>query len=204
MALDISKLENVKKAAGGKLTARCPACAAAGADNKGEHLVIYPDGKYGCAANPDDKAHRKEVFALAGQSTGGHVTGKISVNTFRVPESKVIMDLGRFGCFSAGSAGEKAKSAPVLEPSPACASDATQPTDSMPMQSADASIHAGNAEIREEEGDDVHDNSELSPPRRVGLDDKATGYGGAEGGATNEEEVLKFLGVTAEEFHGSN
>ena len=124
MGLDISKLENVKRAAHGKKTARCPACVAAGADAKGEHLVIYPDGKFGCVAYPDDKAHRKEIFALAGGPPGAGVASKISVNTFNVPDSHVKMDLGRFGRFSTESVRnprkqeERREEAPTTPPQP--------------------------------------------------------------------------------------
>jgi hypothetical protein len=70
MALDIAKLENVKRKTDDKLTARCPACAAQGDDNKGEHLVVFPDGRYGCVVNPGDKGHSKIIFELAGEEAG--------------------------------------------------------------------------------------------------------------------------------------
>lgn len=63
--LDPSKLEAVKQR-GEKTIARCPACAEAGADNAGEHLVIYPSGKFGCCACPGDAEHRRRIFTLAG------------------------------------------------------------------------------------------------------------------------------------------
>jgi hypothetical protein len=69
MSLDISKLENVRKR-GGKVIARCPACAEAGYDQKGEHLVINARGPFGCVVYPGDSAdakeHRKRIFALCG------------------------------------------------------------------------------------------------------------------------------------------
>jgi hypothetical protein len=69
MSLDISKLENVYTR-GGKTIARCPACAEAGHDQKGEHLVLNGDDSFGCVVHPGDsvdaKAHRKEIFALCG------------------------------------------------------------------------------------------------------------------------------------------
>ena len=69
MSLDISKLENVRKR-GEKITARCPACAEVGHDQKGEHLVINADGRFGCVVYPGDSAdakeHRKRIFALCG------------------------------------------------------------------------------------------------------------------------------------------
>jgi hypothetical protein len=68
--IDINRLELVKKAANGKVTARCPACAQNGSDVNGAHLVIYPDGKFGCAANQGDKKHRQRIFKLAGVMSG--------------------------------------------------------------------------------------------------------------------------------------
>ena len=66
-ALDLSRLETVKDR-GGKTTARCPVCAAAGNDKAGDHLVIMPGGKFGCIAYPGDAGseHRKQIFSMAG------------------------------------------------------------------------------------------------------------------------------------------
>jgi len=66
MSLDVAKLEKVRELAGGIVQARCPACAEGGGDRKGEHLRIYPDGRYGCCVHPKDGEHRKRIFALAG------------------------------------------------------------------------------------------------------------------------------------------
>jgi hypothetical protein len=69
MSLDISKLENVR-ACGGKTIARCPACAEAGGDRTGDHLVIRANGRFGCVVYPGDSAdakeHRRRIFALCG------------------------------------------------------------------------------------------------------------------------------------------
>ena len=66
MSLDAAKLEEVRELAGGIVQARCPACAEGGGDRKGEHLRVYPDGRYGCCVHPKDGEHRKRIFALAG------------------------------------------------------------------------------------------------------------------------------------------
>jgi hypothetical protein len=63
--LDLGRLEKVRQM-GGKILARCPACADEGHDRRGDHLVILPDGKFGCAAMPGDAEHRRRIFALAG------------------------------------------------------------------------------------------------------------------------------------------
>jgi hypothetical protein len=66
MSLDVAKLEKARELAGGIVQARCPACAEGGGDRKGEHLRVYPDGRYGCCVHPKDGEHRKRIFALAG------------------------------------------------------------------------------------------------------------------------------------------
>lgn len=70
MSLDLSRLENARQR-GEKIIARCPACAEHGHDEKGEHLVIMPDGRFGCVTCPGaaGKAHRQRIHALAGDKT---------------------------------------------------------------------------------------------------------------------------------------
>lgn len=63
--LDLARLVKRKDRAG-KIIAQCPACAENGGDSSGEHLVIYPDGKFGCAVNPRDHVHRQRIFKLIG------------------------------------------------------------------------------------------------------------------------------------------
>lgn len=65
MSLDKSKLESLCEK-GDKWTARCPACGEKGGDNRGEHLVLYPDGKFGCVAHQGDPTHNKRIWRLAG------------------------------------------------------------------------------------------------------------------------------------------
>ena len=67
MALDISKLENVKQR-GNNTIARCPACEEEGGDNKGEHLFINSEGRFGCVLYPREEGilHRKRIFELVG------------------------------------------------------------------------------------------------------------------------------------------
>lgn len=67
MSIDLSRLENVLQRCD-KVIARCPACAEQNHDEKGEHLVIWPSGKFGCVASPGaaGRDHRKRILALAG------------------------------------------------------------------------------------------------------------------------------------------
>jgi Family of unknown function (DUF5906) len=82
--LDLNKLEKVRQC-GRKRIARCPACAEAGGDRKGEHLFILEDGRFGCVQfrGPDGKQHRKRIFELArmrdkkpGRNTNGQHNGE--------------------------------------------------------------------------------------------------------------------------------
>jgi hypothetical protein len=65
MSLNIEKLEN-PRLRGGKKTYRCPACAEAGGDTKGEHLIVNDNGSFGCVVYPKNYEHRKRIFALVG------------------------------------------------------------------------------------------------------------------------------------------
>ena len=68
IALD--RLENVRTTSG-KTTARCPACAEAGGDRAGDHLVLLASGKFGCVNHPgpQGRVHRQRVFELVGEKT---------------------------------------------------------------------------------------------------------------------------------------
>lgn len=67
MGLDLTQLEKVKRR-GSNTIARCPACAEAGSDRKGEHLFINNNGQFGCVLYPgqDGQQHRQRIFELAG------------------------------------------------------------------------------------------------------------------------------------------
>jgi hypothetical protein len=67
MSLDHTKLEHLQQLRDGSWQARCPACAADGHDRSGDHLHVYPDGRYGCAKYPQDSAHRRKIWELAGE-----------------------------------------------------------------------------------------------------------------------------------------
>ena len=79
MSLDVAKLEKVRELAGGIVQARCPACAEGGNDRSGEHLRIYPDGKFGCCVHPKDSDHRKRIWALAGCKLHRSPAGSVSL-----------------------------------------------------------------------------------------------------------------------------
>lgn len=107
MSLDIARLEKVRQV-GGKTIARCPACAEDGNDEKGEHLVIMQDGRFGCVAHPGaaGKSHRQRIFALAGEAHA-RTRGACIVRVRRPATSNLrqiagLLDgIGRFGRVSA-------------------------------------------------------------------------------------------------------
>lgn len=66
LSLDLARLEKVRHHTSGKITARCPACAEDGGDRAGNHLAIFPDGRFACAASPGDGEHRRRIFSLVG------------------------------------------------------------------------------------------------------------------------------------------
>jgi hypothetical protein len=68
MPLRTALLKKLKQR-GNKTVAQCPACAEDGGDKHGQHLVIYADGRFGCVANPGDRAHRRRIAELAGDPT---------------------------------------------------------------------------------------------------------------------------------------
>jgi len=101
MALDITKLENVKELPG-KTIARCPACAEIEQDKKGEHLFIDDEDRFGCVIYPGEagREHRKRIFALVGINTTDTYTDTfIEVRRIESRESDIIIPdvLGRLG-----------------------------------------------------------------------------------------------------------
>lgn len=65
MPLELSRLECVRQR-GETIIARCPACAEMDRDRSGDHLAVFEDGRFACAAFAGDHGHRQRIFALAG------------------------------------------------------------------------------------------------------------------------------------------
>ena len=65
--LDETRLEKVSERAG-HIVCRCPACFEEGHDKTGNHLSIWPSGKFACVQFPgtEGKEHRKRIFELVG------------------------------------------------------------------------------------------------------------------------------------------
>lgn len=97
MSLDVRQLEKVRELASGMVQARCPACAEGGSDKAGEHLRIYPDGRFGCCVHPKDAEHRKRIFALAGDKSPRSFTVKaVSGKAAAAPAKSVAASLTGF------------------------------------------------------------------------------------------------------------
>ena len=112
---------------------RCPACAAAGSDAKGDHLVIYPDGGYGCVANPKDKLHTKEIFRQVGPAGAQVSSTKITVRAVNVPVSSVLMHPEGFDRF---------KVTPIPRPQAKASSVAQESTETADTRSAAVPVAA--------------------------------------------------------------
>jgi hypothetical protein len=57
---------------------------------------VYPNGKYGCVANPGDDEHSKLIFKLVGQREAA-VPHQLAIRRLEIGESKVLMKIGRLG-----------------------------------------------------------------------------------------------------------
>ncbi len=96
MSLDLSKLEKVRHREDGGVEARCPACAEGGHDRKGQHLLVKPDGRFGCCANPKDREHRRRIFALARDTSPRNI--KVKTPAVKVLPAPIVSGVfGRLG-----------------------------------------------------------------------------------------------------------
>jgi len=96
--IDKTKLQNIKEKADGAYTARCPACAASGADEKGEHLIVYADGRFGCVVYPRDREHRGVVLKLAGdKSKLPRIIPKVDVSPLKTEATRRLDVVGQLG-----------------------------------------------------------------------------------------------------------
>lgn len=89
MSLDPAKLEMVR-AKGDAKVARCPACAEAGRDRRGDHLWIGADGRFGCIANAGDRDHARRIWALVGVRTSAKPEKRRARLVLREPEPRTL------------------------------------------------------------------------------------------------------------------
>ena len=144
MSLDQTKLKNIRDK-GDKKTAQCPACEMVGADSKGDHLVIFPDGKYGCVAHPDDRAHSKTIFKLAGvsDSESGPIPIPIRRPTWATRAPRTLLVVHSLTILTPPNPGLAQGEQVAVEPPPV----------------------PGTSTAREEPQDSVEDGSRLRPPQ---------------------------------------
>jgi hypothetical protein len=64
-----SYLQHSRPFSDGRIVAQCPACAEAGSDKSGNHLTVWPSGKFSCCVNAGDHAHNRRIFEICGDKT---------------------------------------------------------------------------------------------------------------------------------------
>lgn len=89
MSLDLAMLELIRDKGDAKV-ARCPACAEAGRDRRGDHLWVGPDGRFGCIANPGDRDHAQRIWALVGVRTGAKPDKRRGRLVIREPQPRTL------------------------------------------------------------------------------------------------------------------
>lgn len=143
MSLDIAKVEKVRELANGIVQARCPACAEGGNDRRGEHLRIYPDGRYGCCVHPKDSEHRKRIWALVGDRKPGTFTLRIKpANVLVVAAQSVKAALTTLSFGTLGTAKTESKNvlpavaAPLIDESGTLGTGQTESEEVLPVISA--------------------------------------------------------------------
>lgn len=123
MPLNRSLLKKIKHR-GKKVTAQCPACAEASHDKKGEHLVIFPDGRFGCVAHPGDRTHRRRIAQLIGEKTGARRPWKL-----RLPAQPTSRSGDGVGKPISALAREKLKKTTITRKQPSGASEPSNTPD---------------------------------------------------------------------------
>ena len=126
MSLDVSKLEKVRQLADGSVQARCPACAEGGSDRHGNHLRIYPDGRFGCCVYPKDCEHRKRIWALAGVHEPKPFTVRVKTQPAMGAARSVKAALSSFGVGTLGTPQTESE-AGVTKPSNSAVPDSGTP-----------------------------------------------------------------------------
>lgn len=87
----LEAFEEIPAADGYKLVGPCPACQADGRDSAGKHLVIYPNGAFGCAAyqaNESDWGQREDHLKAIWEALRDVLGGKMKSPPKSPPEVK--------------------------------------------------------------------------------------------------------------------
>lgn len=95
ICLDLSKIEKIQRGNKGTLIARCPACALDGRDKSGNHLIIYPSGKYGCAIHKEDKDHTNLIYQLVGNGSDGTIKETTAKKEPEIEEPEILYPISK-------------------------------------------------------------------------------------------------------------
>jgi hypothetical protein len=90
ICLDLSKVEKLKRGPKGSAIGRCPACALDNHDKSGNHLIVYSDGKYGCAKHREDKEHTNLIYQLIGKYSDGSIKNTPVSKQPQIEEPEII------------------------------------------------------------------------------------------------------------------
>lgn len=96
-------IQNAKTGDDGKIVGGCPACSEKGHDGKKNHLVVYPDGGFGCIAQKGNKDHNRRILELIGTTIKVDASPypRIEIIPCVVPKRRVLGEFGRLGrCIS--------------------------------------------------------------------------------------------------------
>ena len=103
MGLKIELLVGARTREDGSIEAQCPACAAGGGDTEERHLVVFPDGAYGCVAYQGDTVHNKEIYSIVGEKTQkGPVVVKVQKAAPNPPKNNAAEVLKKLGAAKPG------------------------------------------------------------------------------------------------------
>ena len=102
MKIGLQKLKNCVKRPDGSVVAQCPACAQSGKDTTGNHLIVYPDGRFGCVVETGDREHNRQILALVGEGNLATRLEIVPVRAFKAPQSHVLHTVGRLSLVDLG------------------------------------------------------------------------------------------------------
>lgn len=86
-----ARLTNLRSNPDGTFQARCPACAAANMDRKGEHLRVWPSHAFRCVVVPDDKDHNRAIRAFIHEGADSATLAALTAQIID-PEPQLVAD----------------------------------------------------------------------------------------------------------------
>ncbi len=98
-AIDLPRLEKLRRLANGDVISACPACREIGKDSKGDNLRVFVSGAFHCIAFQNDKEHNSRIFSLVGIK-GECVHDPESDREWRQRRTKERLEAQRLGAFA--------------------------------------------------------------------------------------------------------